>query len=427
MSIIAEQAVIGSLLMDINSIAKVYEELRPEMFTDQLFQRAYFEILKSYDIGEDVNLISLCQKLQGCGFDDDTIFREIQRCVETTITSVEIESYAKILINDFKVCQLTAIINRIKPYPNEIDVQIGELINTLEALQNNRSKEKLKLLRQVVEEQAQQHFVDKPEVGIHIGFERLDDMLVLLEPGDVMVIGARPAVGKSAFVTQIIGSLSESGKRGALYNLEMSDKQIYERMLSSSTGIGLKRVRMAKAYLGDEKSKVDKANGEMMGYNLYLHSGTVKPSEIRNECRNLGLDYIIIDYLQLMESDKPRMNRVNEVGDISKAVKRIASDLGVPVIILSQLNRASESRTTKEPELRDLRESGDIEQDASFVVFLWNLDEDEDESRKGAKIAKNRQGELGKVELHFDGPLMRFTELEKDGSFVRAEKTPFDN
>lgn len=427
MSFLAEQAVIGSLLMDIGSIAKIYEELRPEMFTNQILQRAYFEIVKAYDIDENVNLITLCQKLQGCGFDDDTIFKEIRQCVETTITSVEIESYARTLINDYKVSQLSATINRIKPSPNEIDIQIGELINTLETLRNNSNKAKLKLLRQVVEEQAPQHFVDKPEVGIHIGFEQMDDMLVLLEPGDVMVIGARPAVGKSAFVTQIIGNLSEAGKRGALYNLEMSDKQVYERMLSSNTGIGLKRVRMAKAYLGDEKQKVNHANEKMSGYNLYLHSGTVKPSDIRNECRNLELDYIIIDYLQLMESDKPRMNRVNEVGDISKAVKRLASGLGVPVIILSQLNRASESRTTKEPELRDLRESGDIEQDASFVIFLWNLDEDEDESRKGAKIAKNRQGELGKVELHFDGPLMRFTEIGKDGSFVRAEKTPFDD
>lgn len=427
MSVLAEQAVIGSLLMDIGSIAKIYEELRPEMFTDQILQRAYFEIVKSYDIGEDVNLINLCQKLQGCGFDDDMIFQEIRRCVEGTITSVEIGSYARTLISDYKVCQLSATVNRVKPSPNEIDNQIGELINTLEALRNSSNKAKLKPFRKVVEEQAPQHFADKPEVGIHIGFEQMDDMLVLLEPGDVMVIGARPAVGKSAFVTQIIGNLSEAGKCGALYNLEMSDKQIYERMLSSNTGIGLKRVRMAKAYLGDEKQKVNQANDKLSGYNLYLHSGTVKPSDIRNECRNLELDYIIIDYLQLMESDKPRMNRVNEVGDISKAVKRLASGLGVPIILLSQLNRASESRTTKEPELRDLRESGDIEQDASFVVFLWNLDEDEDESRKGAKIAKNRQGELGKVELHFDGPLMHFTELEKGGSFVRAEKTPFDD
>lgn len=169
--------------------------------------------------------------------------------------------------------------------------------------------------------------------------ELLDDALVLLEPGDVMVIGARPAVGKSAFVTQIISTLSAEGKTGALYNLKMSEKQVYERMLSRTSGIELKRVRKAKAYLSDERKRVELANKELREYNMYLHSGPVKPSEIRSECKYIGLDYIVIDYLQLMQSDQWYPNRVNEVGAISKAVKAIAMDLKVPIILLSQLNR----------------------------------------------------------------------------------------
>ena len=274
MNYLAEQAVIGSLLMDIGSIAKVYDELRSEMFRDQIFQRAYFEIRKSYDIGESVNLVSLCQKLSGCGFDDDTIFLTLKRCIDSTVTSAEIGSYAQSLINDYKARRLSEIINTINVSPNGIETQIGELINDLEALIAGK-KTQLRHMKYVVAEQEPEHFVDKPDVGIHIGFERLDDMLVSLEPGDVTVIGARPAVGKSAFSAQIIRNLSEAGKRGALYNLEMADKQIYERMLSSNTGIGLKRIRMAKAYLGDEKEKVKIANHKMKGYDLYIHSGTV--------------------------------------------------------------------------------------------------------------------------------------------------------
>ena len=296
----------------------------------------------------------------------------------------------------------------------------------LEALQQTGKHSKLKPFAEVVDEQEKEHFVDRPDIGIKFGMELLDDALVLLEPGDVMVIGARPAVGKSAFVTQIISTLSAEGKTGALYNLEMSEKQVYERMLSRISGIELKRVRKAKAYLSDERKRVELANKELREYNMYLHSGPVKPSEIRSECKYLGLDYIVIDYLQLMQSDQWYPNRVNEVGAISKAVKAIAMDLKVPIILLSQLNRTSETRTTKEPELQDLRESGDIEQDASFVMFLWNMDED-DVTRKGSKLAKNRQGELVKVELSFDGARMTFAEVGGAGSFTQHhEATPFD-
>lgn len=427
MNILAERAVIGSILMDADSIAKVMDDLHPEMFENQILQRAYFEASKSYGIGERINLINLSQKMQAYGFSDEEIYCELRACVDSVVVSTEIVSYARVLINDYKVMQVSAIMNNMRPVSDDIDNQIGELINELEALRNSGTKGKIRAFAEIIEEQEAIHFVDNPEMGVHIGFDILDDFLVLLEPGDVFVIGARPAVGKSAFVTQIIGNLSENGKRGALYNLEMSDKQIYERMLSAHSGIELKRVRMAKAYLNDEKEKVDRANKKLKGYNLYIHSGPVKPSEIRAECRNLELDYIVIDYLQLMRSDVWYPNRVNEVGGISKAVKSVAMDLGVPIILLSQLNRASENRATKEPELSDLRESGDIEQDASFVMFLWNTN-DEDDSCKGAKVAKNRQGELGKVELSFTGSQMKFRELGIMGGFTTTseEETPFD-
>lgn len=428
MSILAERYVIGSLLMDIDSITKVYDELQPEMFRDQILQRAYFEIRKLYTLGEPVNIVNLSQKLSGSRFDDDTIPIVLRECVDSTVTSVEIYSYAKTLIDDYKAVRLSAIINTIRVSPNGIDNQIGELINDLEELRKN-TKKQLKHMKQIVSEQAREHFVDKPDIGIHIGFDRLDDMLVLLEPGDVTVIGARPAVGKSAFSAQIIRHLSEQGKRGVLYNLEMSDRQIYERMLSSNTGIGLKRIRKAKAYLGDEEASVMAANAKIANYDLYLHSGAVKPSDIFNECRNLELDYIIIDYLQLMKSDTWYPNRASEVGGISKAIKGIATGLKVPVILLSQLNRVSESRETKEPSMAELRESGDVEQDASTIILLWNTDAD-DKSQKAVKIDKNRQGELGKVALRFDGSQMQFYETGEaiaGGGFAQAEeKTPFD-
>lgn len=426
MNLHAERAVIGSILMDPDSIAKVSEDLRAEMFENEVYRQTYAEAVKSYAIGDPINLVSLAPRLHVENFGDDDVYQELRDCFESTVTSVEIVSYAKVLINEYKSREMYRLFNKFKAKPDDVDKQLGELMTELEALQQTGKHSKLKPFAEVVDEQEKEHFVDRPDIGIKFGMELLDDALVLLEPGDVMVIGARPAVGKSAFVTQIISTLSAEGKNGALYNLEMSEKQVYERMLSRMSGIELKRVRKAKAYLSDERKRVELANKELREYNMYLHSGPVKPSEIRSECKYLGLDYIVIDYLQLMQSDQWYPNRVNEVGAISKAVKAIAMDLKVPIILLSQLNRTSETRTTKEPELQDLRESGDIEQDASFVMFLWNMDED-DVTRKGSKLAKNRQGELVKVELSFDGARMTFSEVGGAGNFTQHhEATPFD-
>lgn len=429
MSVLAEQAVIGSLLMDIGSISKVYDQLRPEMFQNQILQRAYFEIRKSYDLGEIINIVVLCQKLSDCEITNDSILNTLRGCVNSIATSVEIKSYAQTLINDYKARQLYLIINRINPSPNGIDGMIGELINDLEALKTG-DKSKLRHMKQIVAEQAPEHFVDKPDIGLHIGFKQLDDMLVSLEPGDITVIGARPKVGKSAFSAQIIRYLSEQGKRGVLYNQEMADKQIYERMLSSYTGIELKRIRMAKAYLNDEEVRVQAANEKMSKYELYIHTGTVNPSDIRNECRNLNLDYIVIDYLQLMEPNQWCSNRREEVGKISRAVKKIASELGVHIFLLSQLNRSSELRETKEPTMTDLREAGDIEQDASEIIMLWNSSKDDLEER-GVKIIANRQGMIGGVTMRFNGALMQFEEtgeLVSGSGFTKSnEKTPFDD
>ena len=163
---------------------------------------------------------------------------------------------------------------------------------------------------------------------------------------------------------------------------------------------------------------------------ILISSGAKSVSEIRNECRHQELDCIIIDYLQLVKADIRYQSRASEVGAISKAIKALAMELNIPIIALSQLNRVSEIRETKEPTMGELREAGDIEQDASIIILLWNLDT-EDICRKGLKVDKNRQGELGKIVYRFDGGEMKFIETDEEakssGGFKRAPaKTPFD-
>lgn len=424
---LAERNIIGALLLDIRSIQKVYDDLKPEMFVDEILQRAYFEIRKAYDIGEEVNVVNLCQRLEGCGFDQRIIMESLRGCINSTLTSAAIGSYAEVVINDYKARMLLKILNSVIPTPNGINDQIATLISNLEALLSS-AKPTLKTLKTIVEENQDRYFADIPVAGVMTGFSRLDDLLGNLEGGDVTVIGARPAVGKSAFVTQMIGNMARAGKKVIFYNLEMMDKQVYERMLSTQSGIGLRRIRRAKSFLGDEERKFRRANAELCEYNVLISSGPKKISEIRNECRYQDADAIVIDYLQLIRSDKWYSNRAAEVGDISKSAKALAMELNIPVIILSQLNRVSEMRENKEPTMAELRESGDVEQDASNVILLWNVDP-ADQSRKAAKIEKQRQGETGKVGLRFNGALMRFEETdysEIGKGFTKVEKTPFD-
>lgn len=424
---LAERNIIGALLMDIKSIQKVYDDLKPEMFVDEILQRAYFEIRKAYDIGDEVNVISLCQRLDGCGFDQNTVLKVIRGCLNDTLTSATIGSYAEVVINDYKARTLLKIINSVMPSPNGINEQIAALISDLESLLSSK-KPTLKLLKTIVEENQDKYFIDIPIVGVMTGFSRLDDLIGNLEGGDVTVIGARPAVGKSAFVTQMIGNMARAGKKVIFYNLEMMDKQVYERMLSTQSGIGLRRIRRAKSFLGDEEKRFHRANEELCKYNVLISSGAKKVSEIRNECRYQEADVIVIDYLQLIRSDKWYSNRAAEVGDISKSVKALAMELNIPIIVLSQLNRVSEMRESKEPTMAEMRESGDVEQDASNIFLIWNTNPD-DPSRKAIKIEKQRQGETGRIGLKFNGALMRFEETDYTGTgggFTKAEKTPFD-
>ena len=257
-----------------------------------------------------------------------------------------------------------------------------------------------------------QYFIDYEEkTRTFIGFPKLDDMLGGLEGGDIIIVGARPAVGKSAFATQITLNLLKQKKRVGFYNLEMRDKQMYERFAASISGISLTRIRRAKTFLGDEEKRFDLANEVLeSAEDIYISSGSKSVAEIKAESRHMAFDVIIIDYLQLVKVDSHyKGNRAAEVSDISGNLKALATELNVPIIVLSQLNRLPTIKGAEEPTMAELRESGALEQDASIVILLWNISE----SKKGVKIDKNRQGTTGKVVMEFDGEHMKFIETNE--------------
>ena len=424
MNLLAEQNVIGSLLLDPESIGKI-QGLEPDMFASELYGRMYLEFLRGYENGYQVNAVVLSAKITD--FPADMVQKEIRTCLEKTLTSVEVESYADIVIREYRAAQLDRILQSVKPDPENVDEQTGELINDLEALLDGRESQ-AKTLAEITRENKDRYFKDDAAQRMYIGFPKLDDLLGGLEGGDMIVIGARPGVGKSAFVTQITTALARSGKRVGFYNLEMQEKQVYERFVVAESGIGLTRLRRAVRFLGDEEERFRRANEVLEKEDrIIITTGSKAMSEIRNESRHMGYDVIIIDYLQLLRADKTyRGNRYAEVGAISRAIKALAMELNIPIIALSQLNRVSENREGKEPTMAELREAGDIEQDASVILLMWNMSKDS--SRKGIKVEKQRQGRTGKIVLRFNGDLMRFEETDetpRDDWQEDEEENPF--
>lgn len=413
MSIIAEQSVIGSLLMDQECMADICF-LEPQMFKDALLGEIFHEYQRAYDNHLTISLADIEQKVRSDEFSSEVILDRVKTCMSNTVTSAYVVNDANVILNDYKAYKLDKLLNTMKVSPSNLKEQIRALQSELEALQDNREV-KSKTLAEITKENKSNYFKDREVKPMRIGFYKLDEMLGGLEGGDMIVIGARPAVGKSALVTQITSYLAKQGKRVGFYNLEMQNKQVYERFIVSESGISLTRLRRAKTFLGDEESRFNKANEKLeKAENIVITStGGKSVSEIRAESKHMDYDIIIIDYLQLLKADLTyRGNRAAEVGEISRAIKNLAMELNIPIIALSQMNRLSEQKDTKEPTMAELREAGNIEQDASVIMLLWNLSTD-DKTRKGCKIEKNRQGETGKVVLKFNGDLMKFEETNE--------------
>lgn len=424
MSYIAEQNVIGSLLIDGDSISKITNDLPADAFTSELLGRIYLEFQKAFDNNYTLTIPFIVQSLSQF-FPQDIVLATIKECTVVTQTSATIKAYAQVVISEYKYRKVSDVISHIKLLPSSIDDQIGQLMSDLEAIKGQKSNQ-AKTLPVIVKENKGKYFTESAQDKIYVGFTKLDDILGGLEGGDVIVIGARPAVGKSALVTQITSNIAKQGKKVGFYNLEMQEKQVYERFIVSQSGISLTRLKRAVSYLGDEKERFDKANEALESrQNIVISTGSKTVSEIRTEVRHMGYDVLIIDYLQLVKSDTSyKGSRYAEVGAISKAIKALSMELNIPIIALSQLNRVSEMRETKEPTMAELREAGDIEQDASTIILLWNVDND-NKNQKGCKVEKHRQGKTGKVYMEFDGDLMQFREC---GEWRKEDKDdcPFD-
>ena len=428
----AEQSVIGSMIMDRDAIMAASDILTPDDFYNKQYGIMYKAMVDIYSEGKPVDLVTLQERLKTMNVPPEVSSLEFVRELITAVpTSANIKHYANIvkekstLRNVIKVNE--DITNACYQGQTSSDAILEETEKQLFKLLQSRGAEELTPIKDVVMEAVNKieaaAKLDGNVTGVPTGFIDLDYRTAGLQPSDLILIAARPSMGKTAFALNLAASAAvKRHLTTAIFSLEMSKVQLMNRFLSMESGVNAQDMRIGSLTDGDWERLVEAA--ATLGDSSLVIDDTpgISISDLRSKCRkiklekNLGL--IIIDYIQLMTSNSKSESRQQEVSEISRSLKALARELNVPVIALSQLSRAVEQRPDHRPMLSDLRESGAIEQDADVVMFLYR-DEyyKKDTDRPGVAeviIAKQRNGATGTVELAWIGSKQRFGNLEKN-------------
>ncbi len=427
--IIAEQAVLGSMLVDKDAVIAAIEMLKPDDFYREDNKEIYAAMLELYNLGKPIDMITLkeqlilrttLEKVGGISY--------IATLIDTVPTTSNIENYVKIVEEKSVLRNLIKTANDIIKLgyegSEEVDTVIEQTEKKIFDLVQNRNSRGYASIKEVLIstfDELEKKFQNKSKIsGIESGFIDLDAKTSGLNPSDLIIIAARPAMGKSAFVLNIANYVAQHMKTPVMiFNLEMSKEQVVNRILCSEGEVDSMKFRNADLD-SEDWLKLGEASGRLSEAPIYVDDTPgLSSAELRAKCRKAkiekGIGLIIIDYLQLMESKVKSSSRQQEVSEISRSLKILAKELNVPVIALSQLSRATESRTDHRPMLSDLRESGSIEQDADIVMFIHREDyyEKETEKQNIAEIiiAKNRSGSTGTVELAWLPQYTKFANL----------------
>ncbi|TDT50465.1 replicative DNA helicase [Fonticella tunisiensis] len=427
----AEQSVIGAMLLDKNAIADATEILKGDEFYKQSHSILFNAIKEIYDKDEPVDMITLVELLRSRDqLDAVGGVSYISTLVTAVPTTANVKYYAKIVEEKYTLRRLILSSNEIidKCYTDQEDV--GEVISLAEKKifeisqkRENRDFEHLSSIISRSFEQFENLYKNKGQTtGIPSGFIDLDAKTSGFQKGDMILIAARPSMGKTAFTLNIaLHAALRAGKSVALFSLEMSKEQLVYRMICSEANVDMQKLRTGE--LDDEDwIRLARAAGPMSNSKIFIDDTPgISISEMRSKCRRLkierGLDLIMVDYLQLMTAGRNVESRQQEVSEISRSLKALAKEMEAPVIALSQLSRAPEVRADHRPILSDLRESGSIEQDADLVMFLYRdeyYNKDTEKKNIGEVIiAKQRNGPTGTVELAWLGQYTKFANLDR--------------
>ncbi len=428
-SLEAEQAVLGSILIDSRCVADVIGILRPEDFYQEQNRQIYETVYTMFNFSEVIDPVTVLDKMRELGYHRDDSIGYIQQLMEITPTAANAVRYANIVKEK---AMLRGLADASSDISEMVYSQVGSPAEILEAaekkiysLRKGERGDSLEhigvTLHKVFDRLTELSQSDSMIPGMSTGMQDLDKKINGLNKSDLLLVAARPAMGKSAFALNLALNVAKKYKQTvAIFNLEMSREQLAMRLLAIESFVDGQKMATGKL-TEDEWSKLCMASASLSQTDIRIDDNpSITVAEMNAKCRrveNLGM--VVIDYLQLMNGSgygKGADSRVNIVGEISRSLKIMAKELNVPVVCLSQLSRGPESRTDKRPMLSDLRESGAIEQDADEVLFLYRdeyyNENTEDKGIAECIVAKNRHGEVGTVKMQWIPPYQTFADRE---------------
>ncbi len=427
----AEVSVLGSLMIDKFAIIKVTDILTSGDFYHPLHQAIFETIISLFEKGQPIDILTVSSELK-----KDKKFKDaggsdyLAQLINSVPTAAHVEHYAKIVKEKSVRRDIINASSHINEEAFE-GVDFEELLDDVEKRIFNISQksrpQRFVLIKEELsgayERLEQLHRGDGSLRGVPSHFHQLDNMLSGFQKSDLIILGARPSVGKTALALDIARQAAIHGKAVGIFSIEMSREQIIDRLIATQAKIPLWRLRTGRLSNDNEFSLVQQALDELSKAVLYIDD-TPSPSilQMRSAARRLqmeqGLDLLIIDYLQLIQPRTATENMVQQVTEISRGLKALARELNIPVLALSQLSREIDKRDIKVPRLSDLRESGSIEQDADVVMFIYRKDRDRVETPEDEQnlveiiIAKHRNGPVGSIQLRFDPDRVSFHNID---------------
>ncbi len=436
-SLDAERSILGAMFVDKEAVIKVSDILKADDFYHDIHATLYRSVMELYDRRMPIDVVTLTNYLEDRNL-LDTVggVSFIAELSTENFTSSHVVQYALIVKEKSTLRKLIKAGDTIMSLGYSEATALEELLEKAEKALFNVSQTFLKdkfvhvrdILTQTFEKISNLHDPEAKQQyrGIPTGFTDMDSLLSGFQPSDLIVIAARPSMGKTALALNLAQNAAKRGFGVGVVSLEMSKEQLVERMFCSLLQVDSWKLRTGK--LTDEDfARIGGVMDELNSMKIFIDdtSGS-SMAELRAKARRLqmeqGLDLLIVDYMQLMSMGGNNANRVQEISEISRALKHLARELHIPVVVLSQLSRAVESRPVKIPQLSDLRESGAIEQDADVVMMLYREDYyEEDSQRKGmldVYVKKHRNGPTGRIELMFKKEQMRFVTVEKSRKAV---------
>ena len=426
----AEESLLGAVLLSPDAANDVMDRVHPEDFYVPAHQSIFEAMRRLYDNNQAIDAVTLAEELRRTGeLEKVGGVPYLTRLVDVVPVTSNIDHYADIVEENARRRELiragAAITNIAFDLDEEIHTVMDRAEQSVLSVAERRASQSMievgPLFAEVLERIEQLEQQGSEVTGLATGFRDLDKKLAGLQPANLVIIAARPAMGKSALTMNIATNVALQQKPVALFSLEMSKEEIVQRILASVGRVDSMKLRSGQ--LGPLWQRVVDAASRMYQAPIYIDdSPIVTVTDIRAKCRRLkrkkGLALVIVDYLQLMQGTA-RENRQQEIAEISRSLKNLARELDVPVIGLSQLNRSLEAREDKRPRLSDLRESGSLEQDADVVMFIYRHEyyHPEDQENKGLAeiiIAKHRSGSTGTVRMTFLPEFTRFADLGRD-------------